>query len=354
MEKVKEEIIECRMNYLNILSKLSEKYNKIEYYVSVSTLKVNEDIIGFFFNTIEKNYSKDEACLRLYGLLQALFVSIDSIYTLSVSLTNSKNFVRINDNKILRELKYIRNDVVGHPTNRIVSHNVVYCILNPSDITKYSFKYHIYFDIEDKIREVSFLDVIYNYYSEAYKLLESLYNYQEVHATRNLSDDIKYMVDKFQNGENVNILFREFKSNCEKIYSKTDSRIRKKIELLQKLNKLPHNQLNNFTYQYHLVKLYYDFSTIEHTEYKKIKITNIPIELKQLRRLFKKGRYDSLLDILKNHNNPSFNESLNKIISISKKENLTMARLYFEEIRKRISKNMYDEAYALEAILKLV
>ena len=57
-------------------------------------------------------------------------------------------------------------------------------------------------------------------------------------------------------------------------------------------------------------------------------------------------------EILRNHNNPSFIQALNKIINIAKKENNTNARLFFEEIRKRLSKNMLDEAYALEALLK--
>ena len=354
MEDIKSEIIQAQIEYRENLELLSRKYLRLEHYVSVSTLKLNEDIIGFFFKTIDDDFSKEELTLRLYGLLQALFVSIDSIYTLSMTLTGSKNFVRINDNKTLRELKYIRNDVVGHPTNRIVSHYVVYCILNPQDIDKYSFKYHIYIDGEDQIREVSFLEILRSYYSEAYKLLYSLYNYQEVHQSNILSDDILFIIEQYQNGDPINSQFREFRTRAEKIYAKTNSRIGKKIELLQKLNKLPHTLLNNFAFQYQLVKLYNDLANLEHADIKKIKYVNIPNELKQLRRLFKNENTKGMLDILRNHNNPTFSETLNKIIQIAKKTNLPLARLYFEEIRKRISKEMYDEAYALESILKLI
>lgn len=353
--EIKEEITKNKSEYIDVLNKLDLKYNRLEYYVSVKTLKLNEEIIGFFYNTIENEYSSSEACLRLYGLLQALFVSIDSIYTLSVSLTNSKNFVRINDNQTLRELKYIRNDVVGHPTNRIVKNNVVYCTLDPKDILKYSFKYQIHIEEEkEKIREVSFLTVLKDYYFEASKLLLNLYNYQEVHSTEILSDDVYYMVQMNMSGSSINNELKGLKNNLEKIYPNKDLRVKKKIDLLFKINKLPHTPLNNYTYLIHLIKLYRDIANLEKSPILKIKISNIPSEIKGINKLFKHNQYADLLEILRNHNNPSFAQALNKIISICKKENNTNARFFFEEIRKRLSKNMLDEAYALEALLKEV
>ena len=351
--EIKEEINKYKADYIEILDKLDQKYNRLEYFVSVKTLKLNEGIIGFFYNTIEKDFEAEEACLRLYGLLQALFVSIDAIYTLSVSLTNSKNFVRINDNQTLRELKYIRNDVVGHPTNRIVKRSVVYCTLNPKEIDKYSFKYQIHMEEEkEKERVVSFLEILKDYYLESSKLLDNLYNYQEVHLTNILSDDVLYMVNSFMQGTSINNDLKELRINLDKAYPNKDLRVKKKIDLLFKINKLPHTALNNYTYLVHLIKLYNDIASLEKKSVTKIKIKNVPIEITALKKLFKNGKYTDLLEILRNHNNPSFIQALNKIINIAKKENNTNARLFFEEIRKRLSKNMLDEAYALEALLK--
>ncbi len=351
--EIKEEIEKYQEDYKNVLEKLDQKYNRLEYYVSVKTLKLNEGIIGFFYQTIDNEFVSEEACLRLYGFLQALFVSIDAIYTLSVALTNSKNFVRINDNPTLRELKYIRNDVVGHPTNRIVKRNVVYCTLNPLDIEKYSFKYQIHMEEEkERERSVYFLQVLKDYYLESTRLLDNLYNYQEVHTTTILSDDVYYMINAFLSGSSVNNELKELRVNLDKIYPNKDLRVKKKIDLLFKINKLPHTPLNNYTYAIHLQKLYRDIASLEKVDINNVKITNIPLEIKGLRKLFKNGKYYDLLEILKNHNNPSFNQALNKIITIAKKENNTNARFFFEEIRKRMSKNMYDEAYALEALLK--
>jgi len=354
MEEKDFDIVTAKKEYEEVLGSLSKKYRKIEYVASVSTLDLNKDIIGFFYDTIDKEYSEEEACLRLYGLLQALFVSIDAIYSLSISLTNSKNFININDNKTLRELKYIRNDVVGHPTNRIVARDVVYCILDPKDITNYSFKYHIFNMDEEEIREVSFLRMLNDYYVESTKLLTILLNFQEVHKTKLFSDDLHYLITSYQGGNNINTLFRQFRTDYRKVYS-VDSRAYKRINLLMKVNKLPHTKLNNFTYLFHLKYLYELVCSVEKVSPEPIKLEPYPLEIKQVQRLAKAHlEYKAVLEHLQNHNNPGFRENLNRVINISKKYGLSYARMYFEEIRSRIGKDMYDEAFALEALLKLI
>ena len=353
MENTLLDIKKVKKEYEEVLSSLSTKYNKIEYVASVSTLDLNKDIIGFFYSTINRNYKKEEACIRLYGLLQALFVSIDSIYSLSLALTNSKNFIRINDNPTLRELKYIRNDVVGHPTNRIIQREVVYCVLNPKDITKYSFKYHVFNLDEETIREISFVQMIYDYYFEATKVLSILLNYQEVHKNKLFNDDILFMINSYKNNQNINNLFRQFRTEYKKVYTES-SRVYKRIMLLTKVNKLPHTKLNNFSYLYHLVRLYEMVSNVEKCEPIKISVEPLPDEVYEIKKFFiNHYEYRPLINTLVYYNNPGFKEALNHMINLMKKYNLSNGRLFFEEIRKRISKEMYDEAYALESILKM-
>ncbi|MCR5786335.1 MAG: hypothetical protein K6G28_01365 [Acholeplasmatales bacterium] len=347
-------IKEYKTKYEETLSSMSKKYKKIEYFASIMALDLNKDIIGFFYNTIEKKYSTEELCIRTYGFLQAMFVSIDAIYSLSMSLTNSKNFVNINDNPTLRELKYIRNDVVGHPTNRIVARDVVYCVLKPTDISKYSFKYHIYNMDNEEIREVSFLRMLYDYYLESYKLLDILLNYQEVHKTNSFSDDLYYIVTKYKEGVAINALFRQFRTEYKKQYTQ-NSRIYKRINLITKVNRLPHTKLNNFAYLFHLNYLYENLCNLERTDVKPIDLKPYPDEINEVIKFFKENyQYKPMLDTLQNHNYPGFREALNRMINLTKKEKFSYARMYFEEIRLRISKSMYDEAYALLALLKLV
>ena len=347
-------IDENKNKYELTLSNMSQKYKKIEYFASIMALDLNKDIIGFFYKTIDKDYSKEELCLRTYGLLQAVFVSIDAIYSLSMSLTNSKNFVNINDNPTLRELKYIRNDVVGHPTNRIVARDIVYCVLNPEDISKYSFKYHIYNMDNDEIRTVSFLQMLNDYYLEAYKILDVLLNYQEVHKTNMFSDDLYYIVTKYKDGVNVNALFRQFRTEYKREYTQ-NSRIYKRVNLIIKVNRLPHTKLNNFAYLFHLNYLYENVCAIERQKVKAIDLKPYPDDLNEVIKFFKDNKeYKPMLDTLSNYNNPGFKEAINRMINLMKKNNLSLARMFFEEIRSRVSKKMYDEAYAYVALLKLI
>ena len=118
--------------------KLIENFD-INYYLdnknypvasALSALETTNEIQKSYFKDSVSNFDLSDNVLRLYALLQGLFVSIDSLYALTYSLTKSKNFININVNEHLRELKYIRNDVVGHPANRVLdSDALAYCIL---------------------------------------------------------------------------------------------------------------------------------------------------------------------------------------------------------------------------------
>ena len=72
---------------------------------AIGALLTTSDIQMAFLKD-EDNLSKADYSLRLYALLQALFVSIDSLYVIAYSLTKSKNFININSNPDLRILKY--------------------------------------------------------------------------------------------------------------------------------------------------------------------------------------------------------------------------------------------------------
>lgn len=138
-------------------SLILENENKIEtfdmsYYeaqrnhpvmAAISALETTNEIQKCYFDL--EDSSLDFNALKLYALLQSLFVSVDSLYALSISLTKSKNLININRNPVLRELKYIRNDVVGHPANRMFnSTTLAYCILDIESINKYEFSYNIF------------------------------------------------------------------------------------------------------------------------------------------------------------------------------------------------------------------
>lgn len=127
-----------------------------------------------------------EAALRLYALLQSLFVSIDSLYALSYSLTRSKSIININKNQNLRELKYIRNDVVGHPANRMLNATTLaYCVLDDQKITADAFFYDIYTGSGVEKKKVQIIPLIESYYIESNQLLNELYLYAKTMRKKN-------------------------------------------------------------------------------------------------------------------------------------------------------------------------
>jgi len=82
-----------------------------------SSLDVIEDSDLAIDAYLNIEFSKDdgEKYLRLYGLLQALFLQQDAVTNLCESLGLPDNLIA---NPKLREIRDIRNDSIGHPTKR--------------------------------------------------------------------------------------------------------------------------------------------------------------------------------------------------------------------------------------------
>lgn len=161
----------------NLIEEFDSNYYSVqkEYPVlaALKALETTNDIQKCYYLLEDKN--TDYNALKLYAFLQSLFVSIDSLYALSYSLTKSKNTININKNQVLRELKYIRNDVVGHPANRMFnSFTLAYCILDTKSICKDSFDYNIYSNSGIINKKVDILNLVNNYYIECNNLLKEL------------------------------------------------------------------------------------------------------------------------------------------------------------------------------------
>ena len=88
----------------NVIDKLSQDMDSKSNVLKACymTLKNNHNAISYFEKSMDEAFDSGEVILRLYGLLQALFVCIDSLYTLTFKITGTKNFISINDNKALR------------------------------------------------------------------------------------------------------------------------------------------------------------------------------------------------------------------------------------------------------------
>jgi hypothetical protein len=107
---------------------------------------------------LNSKFGKDdgEKYLKLYGVLQALFVQQDAVTNLCESLELSNNLIA---NPKLKEIRDIRNDSIGHPTKR--GNYKSYHFISRITITKSGFQ--LISDYENDrttIRDISVIDLI--------------------------------------------------------------------------------------------------------------------------------------------------------------------------------------------------
>jgi hypothetical protein len=127
----------------------------------------------------EKQTQRGAILLDVFGILQGLFVAIDALYDLSIGLTRYKYPININQNKILHELKYIRNDIVGHPTHRTYPNGGMgFSILDTSHLSKEKMTYKTYIYEKNSLRietkDVLFESLITQYKKEKLVVLKDI------------------------------------------------------------------------------------------------------------------------------------------------------------------------------------
>lgn len=217
--------------------------NKTNYQVisALNALDITNEAQEQFVSTMKTSHTDGQRILRLYGLLQGLFVSIDSLYALTYCLTKSKNHININQNESLRELKYIRNDVVGHPSNRVYEDSVLgYCILKKENIFDSTFSYTIHINGNVKEKEVDLNNLLINYYIEANKVLKTIKDIENSDLSKTntvilgteLFDSFYYDLDYSSVLKRIRDAFTD-----RKLINKSENRILWRIDLLDKLDK---------------------------------------------------------------------------------------------------------------------
>ncbi len=239
----------------NIYSFLKEKNQDGPLVQSaLCTLDNMNELQSHYIKTITEKHEVGERILRLYALLQGLFVCIDSLYALAYHMCGSKSFININQNKALKELKYIRNDVVGHPVNRVYDNNqVAYCLLKPEDVFETSIKYHIYTNNKESIKDVDLLECLNNYYKESNSLLEYLLEFYKFNVKENSIVTItKEFYDNFNpNNYDERNLREEYEKNY-KTKEQNQSRFIWRLNLLSKYRKNKYKGFKEDLFNYSL------------------------------------------------------------------------------------------------------
>ncbi len=349
------------INKLDVYNdKLSDNIFDFNYYINnkdyqfaaaIKALLTTKDIISTYLKETGETYGDN--LIRLYALLQGLFVSIDSLYQMAYSITRSKNFININSNKELRLLKYIRNDVVGHPSNRVLnSSELAFCILNEKSITKERFTYNIYLPNEINEKEVLIYDILSSYFNVSIELLDSLKNLALDEKNNNdlvslisrvLDDYFKknnymYSLDKFIN--EYNIIYKDSAKQNRNIF---------RYEIILKLEKYQtkngdEKELINYLIGLLLLKMY---ESIKGSSFELSLNTRNPKYISQFYRFLNKNKkLVPFISYLNDLDNPLFYNSLSKILVTAEAFNNQAVIKYLTLIKKAYKENKDELVYA--------
>jgi hypothetical protein len=207
----------------------------------------------------EPQNHKGAILLDVFGLLQGLFVAIDALYDLAIGLTKYKYHINVNSNPILHELKYIRNDIVGHPTHRTYPDGGMgFSLLTTEDMTKECFHYKTYIfeknKLEVKTKDVKTRPLIEAYFEEKKEILDGLLNYlSHKDLEVRLSDDI-YLLYETINEKALKKIKEKFMEIYE-IDEKKPHRFLWRIRLLEKLISWHDDDLEVNTFLLYLSKV---------------------------------------------------------------------------------------------------
>ena len=326
---------------------------------AIGALRITNDIRISFLKP-EEGLKKEDYALRLYALLQSLFVSIDSLYSLAYGITRSKSFININNNPDLRSLKYIRNDVVGHPSNRVLGNeDLAYCILDEDSITKERFSYFIFTKESKEEKVVDINNLIKSYYEESNDLLDTLLSLASDNISSNaLEEKITKVLDGFYLYNSYVEELDDFIKEYHKSYpnsKRSQHRILWRYELVKRLGDINYkdddmNQVIKYCLGLELNKMY---ELIFDLKYNITVSKKLPILISSFYRFLNKNReYVKTLPYLKSPDHPFFEKTLIRLYNAVSVKKLKPAKKYLKMIIDARDNNDLDLAYALALPIK--
>lgn len=354
---------------MDLILENEEKIEKfdLEYYkcqknypilAALSALETTNEIQKCYFDL------EDTSCefnvLKLYAFLQSLFVSVDSLYALSFSLTKSKSFININRNPVLRELKYIRNDVVGHPANRMYnSTTLAYCILDTHSVTKNSFSYDIFSGQGTEKKEVDISKIVENYYEECNAFLNELLDVAIDEKMKSkyakLSLEALNLFD--MKGDYMSSLF-DLRRLYFKSFPKATSsqhRFLWRMELIESLKAYEIDDeeimdLKEYAIGLEIIKIYQLFSGKEYT----LSLARRkPILVSSFYRFIKKNKNSlSYIDKINDLKHPLILSSLNRLLELSIEKNVDSVTKYISFLKELYEKKEDALLYAFALPIK--
>jgi len=300
------------LTHLEEIKNALVKSDTQNYYKSVSSISVLQQT-PLIFEAFKKEHNSHTGAILLdiYGLLQNLFVSIDALYDLSKMTMHYKYSVNVNQNETLRTLKYIRNDIVGHPTHRTYSEGGIgYSQINIEQTTKLTIYYDTHFFKKgihsSSQKEINTEDLMKAFIEEATMIVGEVKNHLvEPVKVKRLSEMAYQFYLKLQIETFDLDLLTTLKETFKKDHHLTDkskNRLLWRIGLLEILNRWQdidkeYDELIDYLIKEQAIKIYKILCDIEEVESKYL-INKTPELLLSVYRFFK--QHPEALIYLKN------------------------------------------------------
>lgn len=325
---------------------------------ALQALEITNEVQKYYVKNIDKDKNIDELLMQLYGMLQSLFVSVDALYALSYALVGSKKFLNINQNKDMRELKYIRNDVVGHPANRnIRTKGEAYCFLDKKSLTSKTFKYLICSEKGIDVRNVDLVSLVSAYYVEANNALNNLFNLAKISiANDHLINLARRMINEFPNPSYLDTLNQIYTYYLDKYKNAraSEHRFLWRYYLVELINKYQFKNISKLGKELKEDIIYIELEKI-YTILSGMKVTKRLYKYhtlyKSLNRFIRKNRdLAQVKDILCDFSHPLFLTTFNKFVKKAK-NNPTVTE-YLDYVKELILANEADLVYAYMVPLK--
>lgn len=318
---------------------------KIRAESSIAALKYVDLMIEDF--KVRQAHNKADILLDVFGLLQGLFVAIDALYQLSFSATKYKYHVNINQNRNLKQLKYLRNDIVGHPTNRNYEDGSFgFSVIIEDEITKNGLSYMTYIIKGKQIKQnkvtIDFNKVLKAYESEKVNVLEDLENYlkntpQKVETTGLIVSLFGNALKGIYNIDALKTIEKHFLK--EHNLSKTSNhRFLYRLRLLKDIfqwNDAQYQQIIIYARKYQILSIYRINLDLND---KKIRIPVLtkPEVLTQFESIVKKRPHArKLIKNLNDVDHPLFSTDLDQLIDYIKDNEVKALLKWFRQIKDR-------------------
>lgn len=330
--------------------------SKIRAKSSLAALKYVDLMIEDF--KVREARNKADILLDVFGLLQGLFVAIDALYQLSFSATKYKYNININQNRNLKHLKYLRNDIVGHPTNRnYADGSFGFSQILEDEITKEQIAYITYImrdqQIDRKKQTILFDDVLTAYETEKVQILKDLENYlgnmPHVEETTGLlvklfekalsnkfdSKDLELIESKFAKENNISVT-----SNHRFLY---------RLRLIRDLfewNDNKYQDIIRYAIKHQILAIYKMNLDINN---KKVRIPTIdkPLLIGDLQSIIKRNKQAKrLIHNLNDLDHPLFLSDLDQLIKFVNNPQIKQFLIWFQKLKDR------DHSFAIGKIIK--